>query len=245
MGDPIYLKSGFARKNEVSLFVGYGNGSPSFTDIKVDLQFIRNQKNQELYGFHDIGISDFAKRHFEKDVKGTKITSHDSSKFMEEMLLNFDNHQEDLVDSDMPFCKYLVIENFTDARPGAVAITNENYQYLRSGYEARRDGELPVLSRWLELPIAPEKASHLVLVLYSKEQMDAETKERGENIAHVHKWNIVAILAQNSKDVEPMSPVTMMRNALGKEEGGNGFPLDRELYQKSVDFWSAHANVKY
>lgn len=29
----------------------------------------------------------------------------------------------------------------------------------------------------------------------------------------------------------------MMRNALGKAEGGSGVPLDREKYMESVKFW--------
>jgi hypothetical protein len=41
-----------------------------------------------------------------------------------------------------------------------------------------------------------------------------------------------------------MDPITMMRNALGKEEGGSGVPLDREKYDVSVAFWSAHALIK-
>ena len=28
----------------------------------------------------------------------------------------------------------------------------------------------------------------------------------------------------------PMNPITMMRNALGKSEGGSGVPLEREKY---------------
>ncbi len=40
----------------------------------------------------------------------------------------------------------------------------------------------------------------------------------------------------------PMAPITMMRNALGVEEGGSGVPLDREAYLRSVAFWSTHAN---
>ena len=40
----------------------------------------------------------------------------------------------------------------------------------------------------------------------------------------------------------PMAPITMMRNALGVEEGGSGVPLDREAYQKAVAFWEANAN---
>ena len=36
----------------------------------------------------------------------------------------------------------------------------------------------------------------------------------------------------------------MMRNALGKEEGGSGVPLEREKYRASVDFWRERAPVK-
>ena len=36
--------------------------------------------------------------------------------------------------------------------------------------------------------------------------------------------------------------ITMMRNALGVEEGGSGVPLDREAYARSVAFWERHAN---
>jgi hypothetical protein len=39
-----------------------------------------------------------------------------------------------------------------------------------------------------------------------------------------------------------MAPITMMRNALGLEEGGSGVPLDRESYLGSVAYWDANAN---
>jgi hypothetical protein len=29
-----------------------------------------------------------------------------------------------------------------------------------------------------------------------------------------------------------MQPITMLRNALGREEGGSGVPLNREAYEK-------------
>ena len=41
-----------------------------------------------------------------------------------------------------------------------------------------------------------------------------------------------------------MQPITMMRNALGAEEGGSGVGLDRDAYRKSVDFWSKYAPIK-
>jgi hypothetical protein len=40
----------------------------------------------------------------------------------------------------------------------------------------------------------------------------------------------------------PMAPITMMRNALGVEEGGSGVPLDRGAYRRAVEFWRTHAN---
>ena len=57
-------------------------------------------------------------------------------------------------------------------------------------------------------------------------------------------YGIVAILAQMSNREEPMTPMTMIRNALGITEGGSGVPIDREAYQKSVDFWSKHAVIR-
>ena len=41
-----------------------------------------------------------------------------------------------------------------------------------------------------------------------------------------------------------MQPITMMRNALGKEEGGSGVPLVRAKYDESVAFWSKYASIK-
>lgn len=39
----------------------------------------------------------------------------------------------------------------------------------------------------------------------------------------------------------PMDPITMMRNALGKEHGGSGVALDRQKYLESVEYWSRYA----
>jgi hypothetical protein len=41
-----------------------------------------------------------------------------------------------------------------------------------------------------------------------------------------------------------MQPITVMRNALGKEHGGSGVPLDWEKYKQSVEFWQTHATLK-
>lgn len=44
-------------------------------------------------------------------------------------------------------------------------------------------------------------------------------------------------LVQDEDFETPMQPITMMRNALGKDEGGSGVPLDKDNYMKSVNYW--------
>lgn len=41
----------------------------------------------------------------------------------------------------------------------------------------------------------------------------------------------------------PMQPITMLRNALGREEGGSGVPLDKQKYADSVAYWEEHATI--
>ncbi len=186
-------------------------------------------------------VDSFAKRHFDPTFSGTKILDKTIDQFESIVAL----YDPKLIDSSMEFCKYMIVENFTNARPGSCEITIENYQYLRSGYSARREGELPVLSRWFEFPVEIPPAKYLQIILYSKDQMIKESISRNEDIdPNLTDWNIIAILGQDSGIIEPMSPITMMRNALGMEEGGNGEKLDRIEYQKCVDFWSKMAIVK-
>lgn len=52
------------------------------------------------------------------------------------------------------------------------------------------------------------------------------------------------VIGQLEEFETPMSPITVLRNALGKEEGGSGVPLSREKYLQSVEYWKSHANVK-
>ena len=41
-----------------------------------------------------------------------------------------------------------------------------------------------------------------------------------------------------------MQPITMMRNALGADEGGSGVPLDADKYRESVAYWATHAPLQ-
>lgn len=56
-------------------------------------------------------------------------------------------------------------------------------------------------------------------------------------------WGIISIKAQEEDFETPMAPITMLRNALGREEGGSGVPLNREAYEASVRYWDTHATV--
>jgi Protein of unknown function (DUF3228) len=56
-------------------------------------------------------------------------------------------------------------------------------------------------------------------------------------------WGIVSIKAQDVDYELPMTPITAMRNALGKDEGGSGVKLDREKYMEAVNYWKDHANI--
>lgn len=57
-------------------------------------------------------------------------------------------------------------------------------------------------------------------------------------------WGIISVKSQDVDHEIPMQPITMMRNALGKEEGGSGVSLDRQKYTESVNFWKTHSPVK-
>lgn len=140
-----------------------------------------------------------------------------------------------VLDGYAPFCKLHVHRNWTSTRCLTVPITDANRHLLRSAYEARTRDELPVLVRWFEGIEAPV-AEYLVVILYSAEQLAKE----GAPIDG--EWGIVGCLYTMTPEEIPMAPVTMMRNALGVEEGGSGVPLDREAYRRGVAFWERNAN---
>ena len=153
-----------------------------------------------------------------------------------------------LNDGYAPFCKHLFLENdFTDAKTNALLITPENYHCLRSKYEARNEKELPVLTRWFckkSLQEEIHKAKYLDLILYSRAQINKENEAQGRPKSdETAPWGIVSIKAQDVDYELPMTPITMMRNALGREEGGSGVKLDHDKYMDSVKYWNDHAVV--
>ena len=57
-------------------------------------------------------------------------------------------------------------------------------------------------------------------------------------------WGIVSIIATLDARQPPMPPITQMRNALGRAEGGSGVPVDRAKYEEAVAFWDAQAAIR-
>ncbi len=180
-----------------------------------------------------IELTDFARRRlFPGDGRRTAIQDISPAQFVER--LNAEP-PERVLPGYADFCRLHAHRNWTSTKCSAVAITDENRHLLRSAYEARTPDELPVLVRWFE-GLEPPVANYLVPILYSREQMAKE----GTPITA--DWGIVGCLYTMAPEEIPMVPITMMRNALGVEEGGSGVPLDREAYRRAAAFWSAHAN---
>lgn len=185
----------------------------------------------------DIILTQFAiDRHFDPQKVGTIITDR-SPEVFQQQARQLATQPNTVCDGYAPFCKLMFLENWTDTRSGTTEINSRNESFLKSEYVSRTPGELPVLTRWLELGNAP-LAKYLCLVLYNKEQLAKEGTDIDAD------WGVVAILGQLHDEEEPMTPITMMRNALGVDEGGSGKSLDREAYKKSVEFWNTHATIK-
>ena len=82
----------------------------------------------------------------------------------------------------------------------------------------------------------PPLATYLLPILYSRDQLAKEGSPIDAD------WGVVGCLYTAEPDEIPMTPITMLRNALGVQEGGSGVPLDRDAYRRAVAFWDANAN---
>lgn len=104
-----------------------------------------------------------------------------------------------------------------------------------------------MLVRWFPVgSVEAPLATHLDLILYSREQIIKESEAMGRDVEEAKDeapWGLISIKAQLVDYEIPMTPITMLRNALGKEYGGSGVPLERDKYQKSVEYWSKHAVI--
>ena len=197
----------------------------------------------------DFFLDDFASRQWDDDgYSGTRIAC-DKGAFVRAVQEIVDARgSEALVEGYAPFCKHVFVPNFVDAKVGNVEITRENEKLLRSGYGARSSAELAVLTRWFSaLDVEAPRATHLDVILYSREQLELEraaVPSKGERPPLPNApWGIISVKAQNEDYETPMQPITMMRNALGREHGGSGVPLEKDKYDASVAYWSRHAPI--
>lgn len=104
---------------------------------------------------------------------------------------------------------------------------------------------LSSLVRWFPShSVTPAVAKYLDIILYSREQIRKESQAIGKEDDQEAPWGIISVKAQDVDYELPMNPITQMRNAVGREEGGSGVPLNRAEYMKSVEYWRNHALVK-
>ena len=191
---------------------------------------------------NNIGFSQFVQRQFSPDYSGTYFAEEDCSK-----LLNLVAEKGIVYSAYAPFCKTISISNI-DNQTYYFPFLNSNTilreeafkkgASLHTAYESRNEQELPVLTEWvegIELPIA----QYVYLVVYSAEQMQKEGETTGD-----FDWLVVSIQVGNAKEIEPMKPITTMRNALGIEFGGSGVEINEQDYRKSVQFWTKYISVR-
>lgn len=194
-----------------------------------------------------IRLDEFCFRQFDDPkYSGTKLNISKED-FMEKLnkILN-DDQTIQLAEGYAPFCKHIFVKNFVDGvQVGHMPITDSNKSLLVSGYVARTEKELPVLTRWFAKgTVTPPEATVLDLILYSREQIVKENTAMGNPISDEDfEWGLISVKGQNEDFELPMAPITMLRNALGVEEGGSGIPLDREKYTQSVNYWKDHASI--
>lgn len=187
-----------------------------------------------------IEITDFALRNWAPEASGTRIEGISP----EQLVAACNRKGGPLVDGYAQFCKHLFLPNETPTRCSFAPITPENRDKLRSGYRARREGERPVLERWFEDLDAP-RAEWLDVILYSHAQLLAEAADFPEEQPVPDcDWGIVSIIGTLVAEEPPMPPITQLRNALGRAEGGSGQPIDPQKYAAAVAFWDSHAAIR-
>jgi hypothetical protein len=190
-----------------------------------------------------ISMTTFALRNWEPEASGTRIVGIEPAELTR--LCNVAvSEGAALVDGYAPFCKHLFLSNATSTRCGFAPITDDNRHRLCSGYRRRREGELAVLERWFEGIEAPI-AGYLDVILYSHDQLVTEASDFAEPQAVPDcDWGIVSIIGTLVDREPPMPPITQIRNALGRDHGGSGQPVDPDAYALAVDFWDRHAAVR-
>mgnify|MGYP003131163391 CR=1 FL=1 len=198
-----------------------------------------------------IQLLDFAKRHFDDDFVGTKITTYTPEEW-----INILNRNEcrvatvydtkplcvliNVLDGFAPFCKVLICENFSGCMSGMARITDSNRDLLNKEWRVRREGEDEYLATWFNVDdVEPAIATYLHVIVYNREQLKAE----GIELADGKEWGIVSINAEHVPHPVPMHPETMLRNRKGIEAGGNGYQHTNDEIAEAEQYHSRWANI--
>ena len=116
-------------------------------------------------------IDPFCLRNFDKSLGTSNFIDYDQEEFekkVNEALLSAGGLSA-LKPGYAPFCKHFFLPNFTPAKAGTIAITDENRHLLETRYKARTDKELAVLERYFpEGKVQAPPAKYLDLILYSR-----------------------------------------------------------------------------
>lgn len=213
-----------------------------------------------------IVLDKFGLRQFNKT--NTCYINYDTKEFESKINEIYVNSLKDkksiLKEGYAPFCKHIIVDNFIDnLRPISIKIDNDTKNFIKTAYEARTSKELPVLKRFINFEdiekfnkhcfndndkILIKPAKYLDVILYSKEQITKENESmenEDDNKDIDYDYGIISIKAQDVDNELPMDPITMMRNALGTEEGGSGIKLEKDKYKESVDYWKDNVLIKY
>jgi len=195
----------------------------------------------------------FCRRQWDASYVGTSLVGVDPERLEAAVNAAYERAggEAGLVPGYAPFCKHVFVENesraFPTVKTSVLAVDESNAGELRTAYEARTERELAVLVRYFPKERVPPlpTARYLDVILYSREQIEQETAATGAPKQDARApWGIISVKGQDEPHETPMTPITMMRNALGKEEGGSGVPLDRDAYRKAVEYWSTRAVVR-
>ncbi len=196
----------------------------------------------------------FAFRAFDK-TRSSNYINMDKQEFLNKVNELYKSESM-LVDGYAPFCKHLFVENFVKGLKSChLEINKDTEKLIVSKYDSRQKNELPVLIRYIDLNSIDkdkiEDAKYLDLILYSKEQivsemteMKFEEKEINDIKNKDFDWGIISIKPLNVNHELPFVPMTIMRNSLGKNEGGSGVSIDRKKYMEGVEFWSKNVELK-
>jgi len=108
---------------------------------------------------------------------------------------------------------------------------DKSYDFQADVDRRREDEELhvKVTAKGQAIP-----AQFVEIVMYSAEALEAEGEARAGN----YDWEIISIAASPVED-EPMHPLTMARNQLGKE-GGSDREYTSKEWATSVWYWSQY-----